>query len=124
MNSEQPGRYIKRRLGDRLKRQILEREGIVIPEEKDRAVMRICPRCSLANAPENRTCSRCVYPLSQEALDEIKAREKEDMKKALVELLEHSELMLKKFARMHGFDYKEISTTMQQSRMSSGAALR
>lgn len=66
--------------------------------------MHACPRCSLANAPENRTCSRCGYPLSQEALEEIKAREKEEMKKVLVELLEeHPELMVEKFGRMHGY---------------------
>lgn len=81
MNSKQPGRYIKRRLGDGLKRQILAREGIMIHYEKDKIVVRACLRCGLANALENRICSKCGYPLSQEVLDEIKAREKDEMKK-------------------------------------------
>ncbi|HXG07750.1 MAG TPA: site-specific integrase, partial [Nitrososphaera sp.] len=108
LNSKQPARYIKNKWTLEIKRQILGNSGIEMTsaESKHVSVHRPCPRCSLANAPENRTCSRCGYPLSQEALEEIKAREKEEMKKALVELLEeHPELMVEKFGRMHGYGF-------------------
>jgi ribosomal protein L37E len=73
-------------------------------ENKQVSIQRPCLRCSLTNALENKICSRCGYPLSQEALDEIKAREKEEMKQVLVEVLsEHPNLMIEKFGRIHGY---------------------
>lgn len=76
MNSKQPARYIKRRMGNDLKKQILARDGI-LPEDviKQRPPVRDCPRCDLVNAIENKVCSKCGYPLSPEALEEIKARD-------------------------------------------------
>ena len=81
MNSKQGSRYIKRRMGNDLKNQILVHNGIITSEA---AVMQrkpsvlTCPRCSLVNAIENKYCSKCSYPLVPSAFDEIKAAE--DMK--------------------------------------------
>jgi len=81
MNSKQASRYIKGRMGNDLKNQILAHEGIITEEA---AVMQRkppvlnCPRCSLVNAIENKYCSKCSYPLVPSAFDEIK--EAENMK--------------------------------------------
>lgn len=82
MNSKQPGRYIKTKMGDNLRRQILAREGIVLDEKQGKPSVRICPRCDLINALENHACSKCGYPLSVQAYDELKARELEMAKQA------------------------------------------
>jgi ribosomal protein S27AE len=124
LTSKQPGRYIKNKWTQDIKRQILDHNGIVAADQEQglKSVQLSCPRCSLANALENRTCSKCGYPLSQEALDEIKAREKEEMKKALIELLEeHPELMVEKFGRMHGLG--DVSAAMQRAGRNSSAAI-
>jgi integrase/recombinase XerD len=81
MNSKQGSRYIKRRMGNDLKNQILVHNGIITEEA---AVMQrkpsvlTCPRCSLVNALDNKYCSKCTYPLVPSAFDEIK--EAENMK--------------------------------------------
>ncbi len=111
LNSKQPARYIKNKWTLEIKRQILGNSGIEMTgsENKQVSVQRPCPRCSLANALENKICSRCGYPLSQEALDEIKAREKEEMKQVLVEVLsEHPYLMIEKFGRIHGYGFSAV----------------
>src|SRR5919106_860521 len=79
MNSRQGARYIKRRMGNDLKKQILVHNGVLTEEEiqKKPSVM-FCPRCSLVNALDNKYCSKCSYPLLPSAFDEIKAAE--DMK--------------------------------------------
>ena len=79
MNSRQGARYIKRRMGNELKRQILVYNGVLNEDEiqKKPAVM-FCGRCDLVNALDNKYCSRCSYPLVASAFDEIKAAE--DMK--------------------------------------------
>ena len=76
MNSRQGSRYIKRRMGDELKEQILKRNGIM-KETESRVKLSIlnCPRCELVNAIENKYCSKCSYPLKPEAYDEIKQEE-------------------------------------------------
>jgi integrase/recombinase XerD len=76
MNSRQGARYIKRRMGNDLKRQILVHNGVLTEEEiqKKPSVM-FCPRCSLVNALDNKYCSKCSYPLVPSAFDEIKAAE-------------------------------------------------
>jgi hypothetical protein len=81
MNSKQPSRYIKRRMGNNLKMQILQREGINLDDSTARpkpAVMS-CPRCSETNPRDNKFCSKCTYPLIPEAYDEVKARERKEM---------------------------------------------
>jgi integrase/recombinase XerD len=76
MNSRQGSRYIKRRMGDELKEQILKRNGIIQQTEtKVKLSIINCPRCELVNAIENKYCSKCSYPLKPEAYDEIKQEE-------------------------------------------------
>jgi polyhydroxyalkanoate synthesis regulator phasin len=76
MNSIQSSRYIKRRMGEQLKKEILVRNGILSAEEsRDKPVIINCPRCSLVNQHENKYCSKCSYPLNLEAYDEIKENE-------------------------------------------------
>ena len=76
MNSRQGSRYIKRRMGDELKEQILKRNGIIQQTEtKVKVSILNCPRCELVNAIESKYCSKCSYPLKPEAYDEIKLEE-------------------------------------------------
>src|SRR5690606_22554807 len=74
MNSKQPARYIKNRMGNDLKNRILARNGIVSeqaaqPESK----VRFCPKCKEANTLDAKFCSKveCAYPLKTEAHEEI-----------------------------------------------------
>jgi hypothetical protein len=85
MNSKQPGRYIKNRMGDTLKKTILNHNGITINEHdnKPKLTNRICPKCETVNARENDYCSKkdCGYPLTPTAYDQIKKSQKEKEKK-------------------------------------------
>src|SRR5689334_3878003 len=78
MNSKQGARYIKRRMGDDLKNQILVRNGILSEEsalaQKKPSVLN-CHRCQMVNAIDNKFCSGCSYPLTPQAYEEIKANE-------------------------------------------------
>jgi integrase/recombinase XerD len=78
MNSKQPSRYIKSRMGNDLKNQILVHDGIITKEsavaERKPSVLN-CARCSLVNALDNKFCSKCSYPLTPKAYDDIKAEE-------------------------------------------------
>ena len=76
MNSKQGARYIKRRMGNDLKKQILVHDGVIEEEEipKKPSVL-ICSRCSLINAMDIKFCVKCSYPLTPKAYDEIKAEE-------------------------------------------------
>ena len=77
MNSKQGSRYIKRRMGSELKRQILERNGIT-PDDAVLArkpAVHECPRCTVINAIENLFCSKCAYPLGEKGYQELKAAE-------------------------------------------------
>lgn len=78
MNSKQPARYIKRRMGDELKKHILLREGIIIEKPTEKPSVRICSRCQTVNAVENNYCSalKCGYPLTPQAYEEIKKAER------------------------------------------------
>jgi integrase/recombinase XerD len=81
MNSKQGARYIKRRMGNDLKNQILSRDGIITEESvtaQRKPSVLACPRCNLVNASENKYCSSCSYPLTPSAFEEIK--EAENMK--------------------------------------------
>ena len=81
MNSKQGARYIKRRMGNDLKNQILLRDGIITEESvtaQRKPSVLTCPRCNLVNASENKYCSSCSYPLTPSAFEEIK--EAENMK--------------------------------------------
>ena len=79
MNSKQPSRYIKARMGNDLKQKILVQNGIISEADgKPKPSIADCPRCSLVNCVDNKFCSKCSYPLTTSAFDEIKAAE--DMK--------------------------------------------
>jgi integrase/recombinase XerD len=75
MNSKQGSRYIKRRMGNDLKNQILAHIGIITEEsavaERKPSVLS-CARCSLVNAVDNKFCSKCSYPLTPQAYEEKK----------------------------------------------------
>jgi integrase/recombinase XerD len=76
MNSRQGSRYIKRRMGDELKNEILVRNGIIQQTDiKNKPSVLNCPRCQLVNAIESKYCSKCSYPLTPQAFDEIKHEE-------------------------------------------------
>jgi hypothetical protein len=81
INSKQGARYIKRRMGDRLKMEILARNGIISEQEiKQKPSVHSCPRCELVNAIDNKYCSKCSYPLTSQAFEEIKTEEDKRMK--------------------------------------------
>jgi integrase/recombinase XerD len=81
MNSRQGSRYIKRRMGDELKNEILVRNGIIQETDiKNKVSILNCPRCQLVNVIENKYCSKCSYPLKPEAYDEIKGMEEKRIK--------------------------------------------
>ena len=78
MNSKQPSRYIKSRMGNDLKQKILIHNGIISEGDgKSKPSVADCPRCNLVNAIENKYCSSCSYPLTPVAYEEIKAAENE-----------------------------------------------
>ena len=65
-------------MGADLKRTILLRNGITVEDDetlKPKASVHNCPRCNLINIVENKYCSKCSYPLSPQAYEEIKANE-------------------------------------------------
>ena len=69
--------------GEYLKNQILVHNGIITEEsaiaEREPSVLS-CARCSLVNAIDNKFCSKCSYPLTPQAYEEIKAEEEEKFK--------------------------------------------
>ena len=76
MNSKQGTRYIKRRMGDELKNQILTRNGIKTEEIfEQKPAVHLCPKCNFTNAMDIKYCSKCSYPLTPQAFDEIKEEE-------------------------------------------------
>lgn len=83
MNSKQGTRYIKRRMGEELKKQILERNGIIQQqsENKTKSSVLYCGRCDYVNTNENKYCSKCSYPLKPEAYEEIKSLEEKRIEK-------------------------------------------
>jgi hypothetical protein len=78
MNSHQPARYIKNKMGDNLKRQLLTADGIA-PSEKlaQKPAYLKCARCEYISTIETQVC-KCGYPLSQSAFQEIKDNEKKE----------------------------------------------
>jgi integrase/recombinase XerD len=107
MNSKQPGRYVSRRMGNNLKMQILEREGIALRATgKERISAQVCPKCDRVNTPDVKYCTNatCSYPLSPAGYEQIKEKEmrqekeieslKEDVK-LLKEIYRDPQLMIK-----------------------------
>ena len=99
MNSKQPARYMKRRMGNTLKNQILAREGIM-PDEllKPKPSVAVCPKCNEINSIESKFCQKCSYPLSHEAFEEIKAQENESIGRLREQLKTLQEAQDKKMA--------------------------
>ncbi len=93
INSKQGSRYIKTRMGNELKNKILEYNGIVVDSSnKQKPLILSCPKCELVNALENKYCSKCSYPLTPEAFDQIKQSEEQrfmDMEKRYTVKLEN-----------------------------------
>jgi integrase/recombinase XerD len=85
MNSQQGNRYIKNRMGNSLKNEILEHHGIRIVNKQTQSVSRTCGRCNYVNRLENKYCERtgCNYPLTQEAFDQIKSQEQLKMRQLI-----------------------------------------
>jgi integrase/recombinase XerD len=76
MNSKQPSRYIKARMGNNLKEKILLENGIISNSESRKSPSVLsCPRCSFINAVDCRYCSKCSYPLTPKGYEEIKEQE-------------------------------------------------
>ncbi|MGC1933225.1 MAG: hypothetical protein WA667_29990 [Candidatus Nitrosopolaris sp.] len=83
MNSRQGSRYIKSRMGGDLKRAILAQNGITLGDDdvlRPKLTVRDCPRCNFINSFENKYCSKCSYPLTPQAYEEIKSHEDEKFK--------------------------------------------
>jgi hypothetical protein len=77
-------------MGDELNK-ILEHSGIKLQTSAQAvSVQKTCDRCNYVNKLENKYCERvgCSYPLTQLALDEIKAAEQVKMQ----ELVNKSEV--------------------------------
>ena len=76
MNSKQPSRYIKPRMGNDLKKQILVHDGIISDNDlhKKPSVL-TCYRCNYVNSVDVKFCSKCAYPLTPQAYEEIKEAE-------------------------------------------------
>jgi hypothetical protein len=108
MNSKQGNRYIKNRMGNGMKETILIHSKILPPEElKGKPSVLNCARCGLVNAIENKYCSKCSYPLTVEAYDEIKKEEDNKLKsleekheKDMKELREQTDAKLDKIISM------------------------
>jgi integrase/recombinase XerD len=82
MNSRQPARYIKNRMGKNLKRTILAEYGIETDDDETLRIkqcMNNCPRCKFVNVLENNYCAQCSYPLSRSVYDEIKKEEESSL---------------------------------------------
>jgi integrase/recombinase XerD len=121
MNSKQPSRYIKARMGNDLKEKILIQNGIIsdLEMQKKPSILN-CSRCSLVNPVENKYCSKCSYPLTIEGYDEIK--EQENLKfRSLEERLNIMQSMMEKLigSLSKTTDQKQLNT-LAESMFSSG----
>ena len=114
MNSKQGSRYIKRRMGENLKNQILVHNGIISEESataQRKPSVLSCARCSLVNAMDNKFCSKCSYPLTPQAYEEIKAQE--DVKfKAMDQKYEQD---MKAIREEMNHQFSQIMLMIQQS---------
>jgi integrase/recombinase XerD len=112
MNSKQGSRYIKRRMGNDLKKQILVYNGIISEGEIQRKPSVLaCPKCNLVNPIDNKYCSKCSYPLVPSAFEEIKAEE--DMK--IRSLQERYEQDIKSMREEMNQQFGQIMSMIQQN---------
>ena len=64
-----------------LKNQILARNGIISEvETKQKPSVHLCTRCEFVNGIDNKYCSKCSYPLTALAYEEIKIEEDKRIK--------------------------------------------
>ena len=74
MNSRQPSRYIKTRMGNDLKQKILVHNGIITEDEgRGKSTILECGRCQTVNGIDSKYCVSCSHPLTPLAYEEIKA---------------------------------------------------
>ena len=121
MNSKQPSRYIKTRMGNDLKQKILLHNGIISETaRKPMPTIAECARCSLTNPLENKYCSSCSYPLTPSAFDEIK--EQEDSKfRSLEDRFNEMQSKLESLvAGLEKLEDQKTLTTVSKSLFSSG----
>jgi hypothetical protein len=112
MNSKQGSRYIKRRMGNDLKEQILIHNGVITDSQKEkRPSVLTCPCCELINGIDNKFCSKCSYPLVPSAFEEIKATE--DMKIQLLQ--EKYEQDMKAMREEMNQQFSQIISMIQQN---------
>jgi hypothetical protein len=80
MNSKQPARYMKRRMGRDMTRQILARDGIIVDDaSKQKPAILVCQSCRYVNRPENKNCSKCDWPLNHAIVQKIQGDGKEEI---------------------------------------------
>jgi integrase/recombinase XerD len=93
MNSRQGARYIKRTMGNDLKREILARSGIVSDDctLKAKPAVSQCSRCRHINTAESKVCSKCGYPLVFDEYERLKESEIAEAKE-MIALKEKSTL--------------------------------
>lgn len=110
MNSKQGSRYIKNRMGDELRNKILEQNGIILNSElKPKPTITVCPRCELVNQIENKYCSKCSYPLTPQAFEEIKQEENSKIKELEEKQRKEIEEMKQSIARiMENVDFSKV----------------
>ena len=80
-------------MGNELKIKILEHNGIISDDmQMKKSYILICPRCDLTNAFDNKYCSKCSYPLTPEAFDQLKQNEEQrfmDLENKLIQKMEN-----------------------------------
>ena len=75
MNSKQPSRYIKTRMGNELRNQLLARSGIVHEASKPKITNRVCTKCERVNQPSFDYCEGCGGPLTAAAFTKLSEAE-------------------------------------------------
>lgn len=114
MNSKQPSRYIKARMGNDLRQKILVQNGIILESNvKPSPTLAECARCQLVNPLENKYCSSCGYPLSVTAYEELKEQENSKYK-SLEERLNGMQSMMENLVT-------NLSKTPDQTQLNSVA---
>ena len=112
MNSRQGARYIKTRMGNEMKNKILIQNGIISVEQAHQTPsIRNCSRCDVVNAVENEYCSKCSYPLTPSAFEQIKLEED----KKIMALHEKYEIEMKEMREHMDRQLGQIMSMIQQN---------
>ncbi|MDF2737177.1 MAG: Integrase [Nitrososphaeraceae archaeon] len=123
MNSKQGARYIKRRMGEDLKNQILARNGIISEvETKQKPSVHLCARCEFVNGIDNKYCSKCSYPLTALAYEEIKIEEDKRIK-LLEEKQQEKESEIQTIKEQINSIFTALSTITNQNQVNETAKL-